>query len=445
MKELLHIGTIEFVSLPDDQIQNVPAKIDTGADNSSIWASNVRLQGDKLIFSFFAPGSVFYTGQEVKTTAFRTATVRNSFGDKEFRYKIKLRIKIGDHTLRRWFSLADRSNNTYPILLGKNMLKNKFIVNVAHKYLVSGEKATNKVVVLGAHSKATRDFFADVKKHNAEPVEYSCIGYDSLVYYIANQQDTRVINTADKDTDLASYTAAYFKTHTKAAEKAAAAAEYLRFRGCPFIDSEVGNSASASKLSEYMKLACFGLPIPASICASTTELLNRYDEIALVFGTPFVLKEISSDRGRNNYLVSKQSDFTKLLKASPADYTFIAQQYIPNDGFYRLYVLGKEVALAVHRSPKPAKDPLKAHLNKPAGGDNASLVAVKELPSEVKDIAARAAHCLGREVVGIDILQDKTAGTWYVLEANNAPQLRSGSFVPEKVKMVARFFDKEVL
>ena len=64
-KELIHIGTIEFVSLPDDQIERVPAKIDTGADNSAIWASNIHLDKGKLMFNYFAPGSMFYRPEPV--------------------------------------------------------------------------------------------------------------------------------------------------------------------------------------------------------------------------------------------------------------------------------------------------------------------------------------------------------------------------------------------
>jgi len=194
-----------------------------------------------------------------------------------------------------------------------------------------------------------------------------------------------------------------------------------------------------------MKLACFGLPIPDTICAATPQLLKRFDEIADHIGAPFVLKEIGSDRGRNNYLIENQSEFTRILKKAPADYVFLAQKYIPNDGFYRIYVLGKEVELAVWRAAHPSEKPLKAHLNKPQGSVNASLVPVDDLSHEVHDIAARAAHCLGREVAGVDLVQDKDSGAWFVLEVNNAPQLRSGSFVPEKTEMIAKFFDKEVI
>ena len=101
--------------------------------------------------------------------------------------------------------------------------------------------------------------------------------------------------------------------------------------------------------------------------------------------------------------------------------------------------------MAIWRATHPHKDKLKAHLNKPFGGANATLVAVNDLPGEVQDIATRAANCMNREVTGIDILQDKKTGAWYVLEVNNAPQLRSGAFISKKTEIIAKFFDKEVV
>ena len=41
MKQLLHIGTVEPVALANKQVKDVPAKIDTGAYSSAVWASDI--------------------------------------------------------------------------------------------------------------------------------------------------------------------------------------------------------------------------------------------------------------------------------------------------------------------------------------------------------------------------------------------------------------------
>ena len=444
MKNLLQIGTIELLSLPNDNIQNIQAKVDTGADGSSVWATDVKLKNDgKLVFTFFGPGSPHYRNQPVATTAFRRTTVKNSFGHQESRYKIRMRIKIGTQTLSCWFSLANRSHNNYPILLGKDFLKDRFVVDVSKKYLLSQKPVLYQVLVLGGGSQATKDFFKTVSGLNSLPVEYSCTSYGKLLYNL-DGYNTQVLNLADGHKDLASYNYIYFKTHAKHPEFAAAAAEYLQSKGRPFGDQEVAQYVSASKLSAAMRLSCAGLPVPSTICAATSVLVRQLSAIVDAFGYPFVLKDIASERGKHNYLISNEKDFAGVLKSATKNQVFMAQRFVPNDGFYRLNVLGKRIGLSVWRSAVPHKDPLKKHLNKPSGSSNARIVPLNEVPVEARNLAIKAADRLNRQVAGVDILQDKTSHKWYILEVNNAPQLRSGSFLPEKAKALAMFFDKEL-
>jgi len=444
MKNLPQIGTVELLSLPDDKVEGIQAKIDTGADGSSVWATGIKLKSDgKLVFTFFGPGSPHYRNKQVVTTAFRTTTVKNSFGHQESRYKIRLRLKIGTQTLSSWFSLANRAHNNYPILLGKDFLNDRFVVDVSKKYLLSQKPLLYRVLVLGGGSLATKEFFKTVSGLNSLPVEYSCISYDKLLYNL-DGCNTQVLNLADGDKDLASYDYIYFKTHAKHPEFAASAAEYVRSKGRPFGDQEVAQYVSASKLTAAMRLSCAGLSIPSTICAATPVLKQRLPEIVDAFGYPFVLKEIASERGRHNYLIRDEKDFAGILKSATNNQVFMAQHYIANDGFYRLNVLGKRIGLSVWRSAVPHKDPLKKHLNKPSGSANARIVPLNEVPLEARNLALHAADTLNRQVAGVDILQDKTTNKWYILEVNNAPQLRSGPFLPEKAKAVAAYFDKEL-
>lgn len=440
MKQLQPIGTTELVSLPDDGLVDIPAKIDTGADSSAIWASNIRVEDGQLVFNLFAPGSVYYREEPVATTAFKTVTVKNSFGHEESRFKILLRIKIGKTTLRRWFSLADRSRNSYPILLGKNLLEKRFIVDVSRKHVISGE-TDKRVLALGAGKSG--EFFDSVAALNKATVSYVCINYDHLLFHL-NGQSSKVIVQDDDNRDAADYSLTYFKGRNRNIEFASAVAQYLEFKGRPYFDREMSNLLSQSKLTENMRLAVYNLPVPESICAARELLRDSYDDLAERLGIPFVLKEIKSDRGRNNYLLSNKDDFERILDEAPAEHIFMAQHFVPNDGFLRLYVTGKEVGLAIARTTHPHADPLKQHLNKPSGSANATLVDVEEIPLEVRELAIKAAICLDRQIAGVDLLQDKQTGDWYILEVNNAPQLRGGAFQEQKAAMMAKFFDKEL-
>src|SRR5574337_179982 len=119
------IGSVELVDFPELGFRNIPAKIDTGADNSSIWASNISLNSGVINFTLFGPGSRFYTGALISTGDYQTTSVKNSFGVTEFRYKVRFLTHIGERKIRAWFTLSDRSDMNYPLLIGKKYLKDK--------------------------------------------------------------------------------------------------------------------------------------------------------------------------------------------------------------------------------------------------------------------------------------------------------------------------------
>jgi len=126
------IGRAERIDLPKQGIHGVPAKTDTGADSSAIWGSNITETPDGLECTLFGPGSEFYTGQKLEFGAgeYDVTRVANSFGNREFRYKIKLTVRVKDRLVNGSFTLADRSAKTYPILLGRSLLRAKFVVDV---------------------------------------------------------------------------------------------------------------------------------------------------------------------------------------------------------------------------------------------------------------------------------------------------------------------------
>jgi hypothetical protein len=111
--------------------QNVPAKIDTGADSSSVWVSNVRVDRSGVLrFSLFGEGSPFYTGKTLKREQYKVAMVRSASGHEQIRYRTQLSLRLGGKRIRAMFNLSDRSQNKFPVLIGRRTLSRKFIVDV---------------------------------------------------------------------------------------------------------------------------------------------------------------------------------------------------------------------------------------------------------------------------------------------------------------------------
>lgn len=124
------IGRVETVSFPELGINDLYARIDTGAQTSAIWASSMRENNGRLEVEFFAKGHPQYTGKPVIFDEFSIGMVASSNGQAEARYKVRTLVCIGDKRIRARLTLADRSTQTYPVLIGRNILRGKFVVDV---------------------------------------------------------------------------------------------------------------------------------------------------------------------------------------------------------------------------------------------------------------------------------------------------------------------------
>jgi hypothetical protein len=132
-KTTITIGRAEKIYLLDYLHKPAVAKVDTGADLSSIWATQIHEENGTLVFCLLGPESAEYTGESVRLPegTYSITRVANSFGQRELRYMVKLRIKLAGRVVLASFTLADRSKKTYPILLGRRLLQGKFVVDVS--------------------------------------------------------------------------------------------------------------------------------------------------------------------------------------------------------------------------------------------------------------------------------------------------------------------------
>lgn len=121
------IGRREFVNFPLLDINKIEAKIDTGAYTCSIHCNNLILKTEegKQILTFQLLDDRIYRFEE-----FTRKKIKNSFGEMEERYIIKTLIHIGRKKINTTISLSDRENMRYPVLIGRRLLKGKFIVDV---------------------------------------------------------------------------------------------------------------------------------------------------------------------------------------------------------------------------------------------------------------------------------------------------------------------------
>jgi hypothetical protein len=131
MDKLSILGRAEAVSFPELGMGDVPSRIDTGAKTSALWVSEIKEEKDgSLSLYLFDKESPYFTGKRVHFDTFKIVAVASSNGYVEERYKIRTVIVIGNRRIRASFTLADRSSQVYPVLIGRNVLAGKFMVNV---------------------------------------------------------------------------------------------------------------------------------------------------------------------------------------------------------------------------------------------------------------------------------------------------------------------------
>lgn len=130
-KPITTIGRREIVDFPDLGLFGLTAKIDTGANTTALHCHHVRVENGVLYFRLLDETHPEYQDREHRFEKFEQKTIKSSFGESELRYIIRTRIKIGKRTLRGIVSLTDRANMKYPVLIGRRLLKNRFLVDVS--------------------------------------------------------------------------------------------------------------------------------------------------------------------------------------------------------------------------------------------------------------------------------------------------------------------------
>ena len=120
------IGSEEFVSFPELDVKMIHARIDTGAAISSLGVKKIK--EEEGVVTCLLPNK-----QVVTFDSFKKKVIKSSFGHTEERYVVKILINVLGRKVRTNFTLADRSKMKFPILLGRKLLKGKFIVDVGLK------------------------------------------------------------------------------------------------------------------------------------------------------------------------------------------------------------------------------------------------------------------------------------------------------------------------
>lgn len=144
----MHIlGRYDRVDLPDLGLFHIHAKIDTGAFTCSLHCQKAEVVDGKLEFILLDQEHPEFTGMKFVFSEYEKRDIRNSFGEVEKRFVIITTITIFGEPITAEFSLCNRGSLKFPILIGRKILRNRFLIDVTKKNLSYREMRKTRIAL----------------------------------------------------------------------------------------------------------------------------------------------------------------------------------------------------------------------------------------------------------------------------------------------------------
>ena len=230
--------------------------------------------------------------------------------------------------------------------------------------------------------------------------------------------------------DLIDFDGWYFRAVGKELEWAKLLQLYARKHHIPIVDEYLLTEGPLRRAKAIMgfQLKEAGVNYPQ------TSLVESWGDLEKEVGLkklPLIVKLSSGGRhGMGTFWLKSQEDLKTLAeklkkrvkrakeigKENPEYRQFLIQEYIPNDGDFRVMTIGYKCIGGFKRKPKQEKLVMNKSLGKSTGLD--------EVPPEVAIEAEKAAKALEVEIAGTDLVRDKRDGKIYIVEVNEAPQFK---------------------
>jgi len=232
------------------------------------------------------------------------------------------------------------------------------------------------------------------------------------------------------NTDMKDFDGWYFRSVGSELEWSKLLQFYARKHNIPVVDEYLITEGPLRRFKSVMtwQLVEAGVNYPKS---SYVESFFDLEKELTKWTLPAIVKLSAGGRhGMGTFWIRELEDLDKLKKIletrkekakaaggkAPIFRGFLIQEYIRNDGDYRVMTVGYKCIGGFKRQVKEEK----LILNKSQGNS----VGIVEMPNDVVELAERAAKVLGVEVAGTDLVRENGTGKVYIVEVNEAPQFK---------------------
>jgi ribosomal protein S6--L-glutamate ligase len=248
-------------------------------------------------------------------------------------------------------------------------------------------------------------------------VEIVPIRYKELMM----EQKKNSVVVSFKGSDLKDFDIFYFRAVGSELEWSKVLTKYADMNGIPVADEYLKTDSALRRYKSVggMFMCLSGVRYPVTVYADRFEDMRSVVEKSAL---PVIVKMSSGGRhGMSTFWVRTNADLDEVKKIAvdvegKQKRGYLVQEYIENDGDYRVFCVGYKVVGGFKRAPKEEK----LVMNKSVG----KSTSIDELPAEIIREAELSARATGVEVAGIDLVMNKHTGEVVVIEVNEAPQFK---------------------
>jgi ribosomal protein S6--L-glutamate ligase len=403
------VGRFEKIDLPDLELFNLDAKIDTGADTSSLHCSCIEVnETTKTVrFNLLDETHPDYDKKNIEMPVKRMKWVKSSNGQKEYRVYIQTKIVILDTTYNIELSLADRSKMSSPMLIGRRFLHNRFLVDVSKIGSENGKSIKLAILSKGPNLYSTKRLYEAAKQKGWE---VEVINYVKCNTTIENENLKIFYN----DRELTEIDAIIPRIGASYTFFGAAIVRQFELMDVFSANSSISITRARDKLRCHQILAKHGVGMPKTVFATKVEDVSTI--IEQVGGAPLIIKMLEGTQGVGVVLSETKKAAQSVLEAFYGlKVNLLVQEFIEEakGADLRAFVIDGKVVAAIKR--QGLESDFRSNIHR---GGSAKQI---KLSKEERDLAVKAAKVMGLGIAGVDMLQ--SARGPLVMEVNASPGL----------------------
>lgn len=423
------IGSEEWCNFEDLEIPAIKARVDSGAKTSSIQANNIKVftrgAHEWVRFEVNPLQDNRSVNIECRAKLIDRRIVKSSSGIAEERYVIKTPVTLGHHTFDIELTLANRDTMEYRMLLGREALSGRFVVNPAVGFYQNDLSL-----------KQVTEIYASYVKEKTG-LKIALLASNPQLY--SNKRIMEAGAARGHDMVFLNVEHAYMKLDANSPEIRYRGGNILNefdaiiprikpavtFYGCALIRQfdNLGvyclNSAEAitqarDKLFASQLFSKNDIHIPITGFAKSP--MDTKDLIRMVNGAPLIIKLLESTQGKGVVLAETNKAAESVINAFKSVQTnILVQEFIKeaNGQDIRCFVVNGKVVASMQRQAE--KGEFRANLHQ---GGKASVI---KITSEERKLALKAAKVLNLAVAGVDIIRSNKGPL--LLEVNSSPGL----------------------